>query len=78
MPRKQAQQTPTVQKVEKRSLKNVVTVVLLFTLVVVASLFTVSKINNKVEKDKINKYVCEIVDVDMDAHMMGMRCMVRD
>lgn len=62
----------------KKSLKSKIIMVGLSLLVLTASYLTVLKVNKKVEKDTINIYVCEIVDVDVNSHMMGMRCMVKD
>lgn len=77
MARKQIQET---QKpvLNKESLKKNLPVVVLGTLVLLASFFTVSKINKKVERDQLNNYICQIVDADPETHVMGMRCIIKE
>lgn len=67
-----------VKEKQKISLKKIVVVVLLACLSAAAAGLVVQKIETKVSKDKINNYVCEVVDSDPDVGILAMRCMVKD
>ena len=77
MPRK-PKETVSIAKEQKNILKNKVIAVVLGILSLVTAAVAIREIQSKVEKNKINDYVCEVVNIDTEVGILAMRCMAKE